>query len=414
MNQKRCQRLSLRLSKVPILVIILIVGMTVFLLDLFTNLIWDFLVIAKQNFLLMGSITMLVLFVFILTLSSSNPRKILKHVWISLFYICLSAVVLEFTFRFVLLSPKVPRTKKDFQHQIAATWPKKVHPRKGSDAFRILGLADSFGQAGGHLNYHYILERLLSERWATVEVVNFSMGEYEPKEELELIKRFGPVFQPDLVLHGFFIGNDFSIPDGKLYSFRNISARLKGGIRGWLPHQFASREWLRRLVVLLNEKASQNKENFLHNSSGTFSRKKFLEIERSRLKICKTGGPMEPFQKSIELLKQIRSKVDAMNAMLVMVIHPDQYQVETELFLEICREYSLNHNDYDLEKPQRIIRTYCARNGITCVDLLPSFREHGSGGGLYIPRNTHYNDLGNRLAAVEIVKSLQGFLPHME
>ena len=411
MNQRRWPRFSRRLARVPLLATMLILGMIVFLLDLSTNLIWEFLVMARRHLLLMGSAAAVILILFLLALASRNPRSILRYACIVLLNICLTAFFLECAFRFLLLSPKVPRTEEQFQQQIASTWPNKIQRPKDTNTFRILGLADSFGQSENHRNYHYILERDLNEERPNVEIVNFSMGEYEPKEELELLERFGPSYQPDLVLHGFFVGNDFSIPEGRLYSFRNISTRVKGGLRGWFPHHFASREWFRRLIVLLNEKAKQSKDDSYSPSGATFSRERFMEIERRRLRICRIDGPAERFRKTISMLKRIRSRVNAMDAMLVMVIHPDQYQVEPDLFNETCKEFALNPSDYDLRKPQRIISAYCARNGIACIDLLPAFREHGFAGGLYIPRNTHYNDRGNRHAAVEISRSLLKLLP---
>jgi hypothetical protein len=44
----------------------------------------------------------------------------------------------------------------------------------------------------------------------------------------------------------------------------------------------------------------------------------------------------------------------------------------------------------------------CEHAGRRCLDLLPAFREAGSQGGLYLIRNTHYNKVGNQLAADEI------------
>ena len=53
-----------------------------------------------------------------------------------------------------------------------------------------------------------------------------------------------------------------------------------------------------------------------------------------------------------------------------------------------------------------MLSAYCRRNGVSYLDLLEVFRQQGAGGGLYLPRNTHYNQAGNERAAETIDRFL--------
>jgi hypothetical protein len=106
-------------------------------------------------------------------------------------------------------------------------------------------------------------------------------------------------------------------------------------------------------------------------------------------------------------LDEIHREVERIGAKHVIIIHPDQFQVEEELRRELERTYNLDMNQYDLDLPQRFLLDYCFTKGILCLDLLPTFRARGAAGGLYLLRDTHYNKEGNALAAQLIFNFLE-------
>jgi len=55
--------------------------------------------------------------------------------------------------------------------------------------------------------------------------------------------------------------------------------------------------------------------------------------------------------------------------------------------------------DFDLEKPQRILSEFFEREGIPYLDLLPALRESASNEDLYFWSDQHWNVAGNALAA---------------
>lgn len=237
--------------------------------------------------------------------------------------------------------------------------------------------------------------------------MNISVNEYELPEELDLLRRFGARFAPDLVLHGLFVGNDLFVPNGTLMRYHGISVRSSGLFASYRPRNFLFREWLRRYLRVLHDRNLRRKEADRNEPAGTFSQELFLEIEHERLNICRIQTkPDVRWQRTMELLDEIRREVDQMGAKYVMVIHPDQFQVDKELLHQIEEKYKLDLGDYDLNIPQKFLRSYCISKGVPYLDLLSIFRSNHSARGLYLLRNTHYNKGGNSLTANAIYNFL--------
>jgi hypothetical protein len=258
-------------------------------------------------------------------------------------------------------------------------------------------------------NYHNLLEALLQNDGLDVEIVNVSVGEYELPDELDLLRRFGARYGPDLVLHGLFVGNDLFVPKGTLMSYHGISVRSSGLFASYRPRNFLLREWLKHYMRVLHDRNLREVEIDCNEPSGTFSQELFLEIEKQRLNICRIQpNPNVRWQRTIELLDEIRREINQMGAKYVMVIHPDQFQVDNELVHQIEEKYNLDLGDYDFNIPQKFLRSYCVSKRVPYLDLLPIFRSNRSGRGLYLLRDTHYNKDGNSLAANAIYNFLCG------
>ncbi len=389
-------------------------------------------------------------------------RQALVNVTLALFVTCVALLAAEIVFRELILIPKVPRTPRQFREVIARWWPKPVAVEKQPGTFRILGLADSFGQVGGPQNYHYLLVDSLNAGSLRYEMVNLSVGEFEPADELAILRAYGPRYGADLVLHGFCVGNDFNSASEPLLTYRNISVRARTGPERFLPRNFTLREWVRRYRLVMADRTKKAQEAARkarrdekrrtvrpggpgvaqardagppkpkrpptartgagedsatgrpkrrpppqQPSEGTFSRESFLRIVRSRMEASRVDLPRHSFFRIVATLDSLHHTARRMGATYVMVIHPEQYQVEPDLFRAVCERYRLDPSRYDLGRPQRFLINYCRLRNIPYVDLLPAFRTHGAGGGLYLPRDTHYSTRGNEVAAGEIARFLR-------
>src|SRR5882672_1386387 len=92
--------------------------------------------------------------------------------------------------------------------------------QKTPGVFRILVVGDSFSWAGGREgNYTALLERMFEQRDGThrIDVINGGYSATHTGEQLAMLRKFGLQYNPDLVVLGFFVGNDFvdADPDRK-------------------------------------------------------------------------------------------------------------------------------------------------------------------------------------------------------
>ena len=85
--------------------------------------------------------------------------------------------------------------------------------------FRILGLGDSFSVylKDKKQNYNnFLQQKFIGSGKGEVEIVNAGMEAMGPGYYWHILNKFGDLFKPDLVLVGFFVGNDFE--EAEFYS----------------------------------------------------------------------------------------------------------------------------------------------------------------------------------------------------
>jgi hypothetical protein len=408
-SEDRHQLLLKRLRRARLLLpgAILVAGLT--LVDLFTEL-GSYLVAALQA-CLVGVIVLLLLGAALATalIGHPRPRALLQVVAATVISLVLPLVAAEVVFRTLLLKPAVPGNQEELRERLAASWPRPVEDRKPAGTIRLLGLADSFGWVGEAQNYHYLLEALAHEHGRRLQVVNLSLPAMELPDELTMLSRFAPLYQPDLVLHGLFVGNDLWVPEGEPVSLAGISLRTRSGIEAFRPRYFLLGEWLRRSLQVARDQEQRELQLEHQQATGELSHEQFLRIQRKRMAIFRREiSDHDPIWAAVtSQLDLIRAESAAAGATYLMVIHPDQVQVEQTLRDELSTRFRIDPHDYDLSRPQRFLRSYCTTRRVPFIDLLPAFLDQGADGGLYLTDNTHYNDAGNRLAATEIARFLE-------
>ena len=378
-----------------------------FILDLST----DFMTylggfIEKQIFALC-----LIFFVFMifatLLLASENIPGFMARAAVMAFSCVITLLIAEIVFRFMLVEPKIPSTENQFKKLISSRWPEQVRIEKKKGVFRILSLADSFGEAGGWDNYVYLLRDMIRRTRPRTEMVSIFNGGYEIADEEEAFNRFGIRYAPDLVIHGFFVGNDFAPPQGPLFIYKNIPLRIAPGESTLRPNGFYLRQWIARYITALGDRLKKKKQA-PNTPEGFFSHDSFLAIEhRFLINTCLNPTLDAMLNRISANLDRIREQAAKAGAKYVMVIHPDRLQVEPSLRREIETKYGIDLEKADMERPQKMLRRYCKENGIPYVDLLPAFKAHAAEQMLYVRDDIHYNNRGNELAAREIFRYLR-------
>ena len=346
--------------------------------------------------------------IVLLVSSRGISRRFLTRLALVMVTVGATVLTCEALFRYVIMDDLTSMSEAGFAARIESSWPRPHTPDRTGGAFRILGVADSFGQIGGPANYHYQLESLLNAQSLDVEMINLSYPEYQLSDYLAMIRRFGERYHPDLVLQGFFVGNDLAASCGPLLEFHGLTVHQNCGIKGFRPRNLVFVEWIRRFAVVLRERARRLHEVEQGDVAATFSQEGFLRATSSQLGFSrKSKPPADRWHSAAQLLDQIRDEVNRLKADYVIVIHPAQYQVEENLQSELFSKLHRDRTEYDLDLPQQFLHHYCESRQVLCLDLLPEMRAKGRNGGLYLRRDTHYNEKGNKIAAKAIAEFLE-------
>ena len=330
------------------------------------------------------------------------------------------------------------QSMRDVEHTIS----------KQRDIKRILGLGDSF-TFGCSVDYEYAyltqLEKKLNNNGNKVEIIKAGVGGYGTDNEYYYLVNYGLKYKPDIVLVGFFAGNDVrdtmlgfhkcNMANGTVwraaYSDKYTTAN---GVTKW------NETILRSHGVIKNTEKKEKNEAFSvfkstiltlfpHSTRFFYGKYKIIKNkffdpgEGSRISKSQTNLTIlnyETFYKkeysddvergwneTFNFLMRIKNLTEAKNSTLVVVIIPVGEQVHKEDWELRKMEYGLNEKDFDLEKPQKKLINFCEGNIISYIDLLPKFKEKAMNGDrLYYKSDVHWNEKGHELAADIIAESL--------
>ena len=303
---------------------------------------------------------------------------------------------------------------RDFRLNSRALRTKEYTREKPAGVSRIVVLGDSFTWGSGGVPYeslwHRRFEAALRAEGHDAEVLALGWTGAGPRFELRMWQVEGAHLAPDLVVLAFFVGNDFievsdtlrewSVLDS--LSARLFVARLVRNVR------LADRSLIRVVHAGEVADASPPGGRVVPSSAPAYDPRRpqfppevFDRIEWHRMAIC--GTRREPEYRAAllrveRIVAQLAAEVESVGAELVLMVIPDEYQVDAELRARLLAAVGADPADFDLERPQRDLRALCEREGIACLDLLPTFRAHAADGPLYRLRDTHWNEEGNALA----------------
>lgn len=297
---------------------------------------------------------------------------------------------------------------------------------KPSGAYRVLAIGDSFTFASGGTPHsdHWttLIERdLAREMPGRVELLNLGVPGVGPQFELRLFQIEGAKLAPDLVILGFFVGNDFT-DDRDAVSVQSLR---EGNLGEWLTGASLSVRAVRNLLRLPRAVGTSRPETH-HATSPTpaganrggyeieayrqsydstrpsFEEEAYLALEGRRMSIClKASGERfhELFQETAVTLDAFRREVESLGSRFVVLIIPDEYQVDPNLARRVQERSGHSASEYDLDLPQRRLAEFFQDRNIEYIDVLEAFRQQAEHQPLYKLRDSHWNRAGNRLAA---------------
>ncbi len=291
---------------------------------------------------------------------------------------------------------------------------------KDPGTFRILVVGDSFGWAGGlKANYTALLEQMFEKRDGShkVDVVNTGYLGTHTGEQLLMLKKFGLQYNPDLVILGFFAGNDFLDADPnrkrivvngcfvdidkhhehRLFGYPII---FQSRLRLFLTQKYQSYAITKQARKEAEEWATANgqpaptknlpAENFYSNQ------RVMLEFFNKKTSAARFGRNVDYIFQS---LLEMNDLLKARNIKFMVAIYPDSTQVKPQQFDTLVTKFGLNRDDYDLNLAQDELKAFLSSKQIPYLDLLEAFRAEEPKRDLYLLHDAHWNKAGNELAA---------------
>jgi lysophospholipase L1-like esterase len=278
--------------------------------------------------------------------------------------------------------------------------------RKGGRDFRILVLGDSF-TAGSSVErdqaYPQVLEGLLARQAKRpVEVINAGVGGWDPFQYAQYFARDGFRFEPDLVVVGFFVGND-------TYSAALSVDVLPTALGGRRLSRAAAARWTIRWEVLLYEHSHLVRalrptlSDYRGRRSCDDFSASFLAIQANRLAnhLGPTPERVAAAQANIDQILRLRDRAAERNVPVVVALLPDENQVNVALQARLLA--GKDPSPYDFSMPQTLLRERFEAARVPVIDLLPAFRSDSR--CLY-NNTTHWNAEGHVLAAEGIADRL--------
>jgi hypothetical protein len=107
-------------------------------------------------------------------------------------------------------------------------------------------------------------------------------------------------------------------------------------------------------------------------------------------------------------LMRVHRLCQSLGLELVVAVVPARQSVDARAFQQTIAYTSYYEDDFDLDKPYRLLSEFAQANGIRLISPLESYREAaGAGVELYLRRDMHFSPSGHDLFAREIARYLR-------
>lgn len=316
------------------------------------------------------------------------------------------------------------------------------HAKKNTqNKFRVITLGDSFTWGHGVEN-DQIYMKVLEEYDPNIETINMGGPGGDPQGEIKVYTSRGISYEHDVVLVGFFIGNDIepyypnekkSPPQwgydskgdfvliGNMKSQEQVDAIRKKSEERYSPTKDRNLRgrisyWFTRHFQIFTF-VGNHRKYYSDVLKGSLLYTKILKIfginnKRAHgfLNFCMENDPDDVkygWKLVAGALETMKNFVTREGAKLYVIFIPQYVQTSQSVFERSVRKYGHDPSNYDNEKPNRKLAKLCRELGIAYLDLLPVMKkETAKGNLLYYPRDGHWNAEGHRVAAREIYKDI--------
>lgn len=282
---------------------------------------------------------------------------------------------------------------------------------KPEDIYRILVIGDSFVE-----NFQVPLEKTffkqLEEKMngqiesGRVEVIAMGLGDSGTAQQYLVLKEYGLRYNPDLVVHMFFTGNDVKNNSPTLMGdphrpyFKLVEGKLQ--LQPFIPDRTSSLKKNSRLVELLLDKKGKILARLTQPEDYPVDYHVYDEEYSPEYQ--------EAWEVTKTLIKQTKELVEEGGAEYILVTVPPNEQVNSDVWLEIKETYPvLARAKIDLEKPNKILKEFCEEHEINCLFMLSYFKEFRANNPqltTHYRSDGHWTEEGTNFVAEFLIENL--------
>jgi len=268
---------------------------------------------------------------------------------------------------------------------------------------RLLVIGDSFTFGWGvaaDQAFPALLDGRHGANGQPVESLNAGVAGFGTDDEVGWMHEYGWALQPQVVLVGFFVGNDVEdvmrhitrsredSPETRQVIAAGAQARelrrAQPDLQAWLEANAHSYVFLQRLLTPFLPPDAVRPPDVLDEAYT------YLQPEPPDLAVG--------WQHTLQLLDEMQQKAREHQARLVVVAIPAAEQVNDGQWQALATTFHLAGTALDRDRPQQRLQAWSTQAGVPVIDLLPGFRAaHDS--RLYFHADPHWTPAGQALAA---------------
>jgi hypothetical protein len=253
-------------------------------------------------------------------------------------------------------------------------------------------LGDSFAWGYG-VGDDEVFTEVLASLLPTVEVVNLGVTAYGTQQELDYLRQEGVRYSPDIVLLSFVLNDVLESPD----RFRALvpPPAQSTGVKAFL----ARNSHLYRFVI---DRINTNKRlvRFLVAAGVKEQLAGFDELDINLSPALKVypDSLQRAFERVEAELLALHDFTRRGGIRLIVVLVPSLQSVDRRAFLHSIAYTIFAEEDFDLERPYRLLADFCRRHGIELIDCQQHTGHLASFGAREIPRAAFERHLSVALA----------------
>jgi hypothetical protein len=278
--------------------------------------------------------------------------------------------------------------------------------RPSASTYRIMVLGDSYVAAWEvplEETFHKRLEARLEKEdplgRGSYQVIAFGQGRSAQEAEIEWLRKYGPIYKPDVVLLLFFCGNDFMENDP--VTFREASEFGLRYIGKVAPRKL---EFFQRLMIvpgsrlngLIAEAATQYYAEHLDRFDGGISQNDLVSPELGVYR-----NPLSPewqaaFDRTGKLLEVARHEARVLGARFVLASLSGPQAIGDLAPAILWR--AAKDPAFDFDRPDRWVRSWAESHHVPLVELGPPLAKIGRR-RVFWKHDQHLNSYGHAVVA---------------